>query len=68
MQRYVKYSDFVVMPNHAHSIAVPGTWDGLSLAISEAHRRYTTRLIHFRKGWRGHLWQGRFSSSAIRVR
>jgi putative transposase len=25
------------------------------------HRRYT-RMINFRHGWRGHLWQGRFSS------
>src|SRR5262249_37906713 len=30
-------------------------------AIGEAHRRYTRR-VHFRKGWRGHLWQGRFAS------
>src|SRR5918992_405218 len=29
--------------------------------LGEAHRRYT-RLINFREGWRGHLWQGRFSS------
>lgn len=42
-------------------IAVPETKDGLNLAIGEAHRRYTRR-INFREGWRGHLWQGRFSS------
>jgi putative transposase len=28
---------------------------------SEAHRRYT-RMVNFRVGWRGHLWQGRFAS------
>ncbi|ETR68294.1 MAG: transposase [Candidatus Magnetoglobus multicellularis str. Araruama] len=33
----------------------------MRLAIGEAHRRYTRR-INFREGWRGHLWQGRFSS------
>ena len=33
----------------------------LNQAIGEAHRRYTRR-INFREGWRGHLWQGRFSS------
>jgi putative transposase len=49
------------MPNHVHLIAVPNTKDGLNLAIGEAHRRYT-RHINFREGWRGHLWQGRFSS------
>ncbi len=49
------------MPNHTHLIAVPETKDGLNLAIGEAHRRYSRR-INFREGWRGHLWQGRFSS------
>lgn len=29
--------------------------------IGEAHRRYT-RYVNFQKGWKGHLWQGRFSS------
>jgi putative transposase len=49
------------MPNHVHLIVVPETKDGLNLAIGEAHRRYTRR-INFREDWRGHLWQGRFSS------
>ncbi len=26
-----------------------------------AHRRYS-RMINFRQGWRGYLWQGRFAS------
>jgi putative transposase len=52
---------YCLMPNHIHLIAVPETEDGLRLAIGEAHRRYTRR-INFREGWRGHLWQGRFSS------
>jgi putative transposase len=49
------------MPNHVHLIAVPQSQDGLRKAIGEAHRRYTRR-INFREDWRGHLWQGRFSS------
>ena len=49
------------MPNHAHLIAVPESEDGLGRAIGEAHRRYT-RYINFQKGWKGHLWQGRFAS------
>ena len=49
------------MPNYIHLIAVSETKDGLNLAVGEAHRRYT-RQINFREGWRGHLWQGRFSS------
>jgi putative transposase len=52
------------MPNHIHLIAVPYHADGLRHAIGEAHRRYTRRVI-FRKGWRGHLWQGRFCSCVM---
>ncbi|MFH2093210.1 MAG: transposase [Pseudomonadota bacterium] len=50
-----------LMPNHVHLIVVPKTKESLNLAISEIHRRYS-RMINFRKGWRGHLWQGRFAS------
>jgi putative transposase len=52
------------MPNHVHLIVVPQAEDGLKLAIGETHRRYSRR-INFRMGWRGHLWQGRFSSSPM---
>ncbi len=52
---------YCLMPNHVHLIAVPDNEDSLAKAIGEAHRRYT-RHINFRKGWRGHLWQGRFAS------
>lgn len=52
---------YCLMPNHVHMIAVPVSEDGLRRAIGEAHRRYT-RHVNFREGWRGHLWQGRFSS------
>lgn len=53
-----------LMPNHAHLIAVPGSKEALTRAIGEAHRRYT-RIVNFREGWRGHLWQGRFSSFPV---
>ncbi len=52
---------YCLMPNHVHLIAVPESEEGLTPAISEAHRRYSRR-INFREGWRGHLWQGRFAS------
>jgi putative transposase len=58
---HVEIWAYCLMPNHVHLIAVPETKDGLNLAIGEAHRRYT-RHINFREGWRGHLWQGGFSS------
>jgi putative transposase len=52
---------YCLMPNHVHLVAVPSTAEALARGIGEAHRRYTRR-INFRKRWRGHLWQGRFSS------
>jgi putative transposase len=52
---------YCLMPNHVHLLAVPKTSEGLARAIGEAHRRYT-RLVNFREGWRGYLWQGRFGS------
>ncbi|MBN1364870.1 MAG: transposase [Syntrophaceae bacterium] len=52
---------YCLMPNHVHLIAVPETEDGLRRSIGETHRRYT-RQINFREKWKGHLWQGRFSS------
>lgn len=42
-------------------IRPPQSEEGLRRAIGEAHLRHT-RQINFREGWRGHLWQGRFSS------
>lgn len=55
---------YCLMPNHVHLMAVPETEDGLRRGIGEAHRRYS-RLINFREGWRGHLWQGRFASFPV---
>ncbi|WP_223296636.1 transposase [Thiorhodovibrio frisius] len=52
---------YCFMPNHVHLILVPATEFGLRDALGEAHRRYT-RMINFRQGWRGHLWQGWFHS------
>jgi putative transposase len=55
---------YCLMPNHVHLIAVPESEDSLRRAIGEAHRRYT-RAVNFRRGWRGHLWQGRFASCVM---
>ena len=52
---------YCLMPNHVHMIVVPESEEGLRRAIGEAHRRYS-RYINFQKGWKGHLWQGRFAS------
>lgn len=50
-----------LMDNHVHLILVPSHEDGLRATLGEAHRRYT-RMVNFREGWRGHLFQGRFAS------
>src|SRR5207247_1024218 len=52
---------YCLMTTHVQLIAVPKSEESLRLALGEAHRRYTCD-INFREGWRGHLWQGRFSS------
>ncbi len=55
---------YCLMPNHVHLIAVPEAVEGLRRAIREGHRRYT-RIVNFREGWRGHLWQARFASFVL---
>jgi putative transposase len=55
---------YCLMPNHVHFILVPKTVDGLRATFAQAHRRYTG-AIHAREKWTGHLWQGRFSSTAM---
>jgi putative transposase len=55
---------YCLMPNHVHFILVPSDPDGLRATFAEAHRRYTAR-IHARLKVTGHLWQGRFSSTAM---
>ena len=50
-----------LLPNHVHLILVPTDPDGLRRVLSLTHMRYTSR-INRREGWKGCLWQGRFSS------
>jgi putative transposase len=57
----VKILAYCLMPNHIHLILQPGCEKSLALAVSETHCAYT-RMINFKKGWQGHLWQGRFFS------
>jgi putative transposase len=55
---------YCLMPNNVHLIAAPNSGDGLIRAVGEVHRRYT-RMVNFREGWCGHLWQGRFASFVL---
>jgi len=60
-RRQVMVWAYCLMPNHVHLILTPRQPEGLASAVGEAHRRYTL-AINTREGWKGYLWQGRFSS------
>ena len=55
---------YCLMTNHIHLVAVPRTEDGLQQTLKPLHMRYAQRINRTR-GWKGHLWQGRFFSSAL---
>ena len=55
---------YCLMPNHIHLIVVPATEEGLHQALKPLHMRYAQRINRAR-GWKGHLWQGRFFSAAL---
>lgn len=55
---------YCLMPNHVHLIVSPSRPDSMHSAIGEAHRRYSA-YVNKREGWKGYLWQGRFSSCVL---
>jgi putative transposase len=55
---------YCLMTNHIHLIAVPSNEEGLHKMLKPLHMRYAQRINRAR-GWKGHLWQGRFFSSAL---
>ena len=55
---------YCLMTNHIHLVAVPETEDGLQRMLKPLHMRYAQRINRVRN-WKGHLWQGRFFSSAL---
>ncbi len=55
---------YCLMTNHIHLVVVPNTEDGLSNVLKPLHMRYAQR-INREKGWKGHLWQGRYFSSPL---
>jgi putative transposase len=57
----IHFWGYCLMDNHVHIIAIPDKEDSFARGFSEAHRRYT-RMVNFREGWRGFLWEGRFKS------
>lgn len=55
---------YCLMTNHVHLVVVPASEEALNRMLKPLHMRYAQR-INRRKGWKGHLWQGRFFSSAL---
>ena len=55
---------YCLMTNHIHLVAVPNSDDGLHRVLKPLHMRYAQH-INRKKGWKGHLWQGRFFSSPL---
>jgi putative transposase len=51
---------YCLMDNHVHFVVVPKNKDSFR-AVAETNRRYT-QMVNYRQGWRGYLWQGRFTS------
>ncbi|MDX8395003.1 MAG: transposase [Mariprofundaceae bacterium] len=63
-QHDVKILAYCLMTNHIHLVAIPHTADGLQKVLKPLHMRYAQRINRL-KGWKGHLWQGRFFSSPL---
>jgi len=55
---------YCLMTNHIHIVAVPSTEEGLQEVLKPLHMRYAQRLNRA-QGWKGHVWQGRYFSSAL---
>jgi putative transposase len=55
---------YCLMTNHIHLVAVPTVEDSLQQTLKPLHMRYAQRINRSRH-WKGHLWQGRFFSSAL---
>ena len=55
---------YCLMTNHVYVVAVPEEQDALEKVFRALHTRYAHR-INRAKEWTGHVWQGRFFSSAL---
>jgi len=55
---------YCLMTNHVHLVAVPARADGLERVLRPLSMRHAQR-INRQRAWKGHLWQGRFFSSAL---
>lgn len=57
---------YVLMSNHFHLLATPGTESSLPLLMQSVGRRYV-RYFNQRQGRSGTLWEGRYRSTVIQA-
>jgi REP element-mobilizing transposase RayT len=57
----IDFLAWCLMSHHVHFVVVPRQERSLARTFGEAHRKYT-RMVNFREGWRGSLWQQSFHS------
>jgi putative transposase len=55
---------YCLMPNHVHLVVVPSSAEGMHRALQAVHSQYAQRVNRMRAIC-GHLWQGRYHSSAL---
>jgi len=55
---------YCLMSNHVHLVVVPATAIALEQTLRPLHMRHAQRVNRARN-WKGHLWQGRYFSSAL---
>ncbi len=60
----VELMSYCLMSNHIHLVLRPTSEEGLQQVLKPLHMRYAQR-INKGYGWKGHLWQGRYFSSAM---
>ena len=64
-RRYkVQILAYCLMTNHLHVVVVPESAGALEQVFRPLHTRYAQR-INRAKRWKGHIWQGRYFSSAL---
>lgn len=64
-ERYdLEILSYCLMNNHVHFIVIPHKTDSLSNTLRIVHTRHS-QTVNSRLGWSGHLWQGRFYSTAL---
>jgi putative transposase len=61
---HVEILAYCLMVNHVHLVVVPATADALYRMLRPLNMRHAQRINQSR-GWKGHLWQGRYFSSAL---